>query len=116
MHVAATQIAEAAMNQLRAAARRALREVALLNEQRPIATCSSVDGRSETGRTTADYDRIPLRPTSDRAQTLVAIHGDVMRPRSLARSLERHFELFERGRKFRRLKDGFGFAGEDDKR
>ncbi len=57
--VALAQVADAAVNQLGGAARGALGEVALLEQQRAIAARGGVDRDAEAGRAAADDDEIP---------------------------------------------------------
>src|SRR5262249_13796116 len=57
--VALLEVAHAAVNELRAPARRPLAEVALLEEEYLVATGGSVDGNSDPGGPAADDDHVP---------------------------------------------------------
>src|SRR5262249_19444814 len=57
--VALLEVAHAAVNELRAPARRPLAEVALLEEESLVATGGSVDGNSAPGGPAADDDHVP---------------------------------------------------------
>ena len=75
--VALLEIAHAAVHQLRAAARGALAEVALLEQQHGVAARRGVDGDARAGRAAADDDEVPRAPCMAlhaRAH-LVAVHA-----------------------------------------
>ena len=59
--VALLEIAHAAVHELGAAARRALAEVVLLEQQDVVAAAGRVDGDADAGGAAADDDHVPRR-------------------------------------------------------
>ena len=81
------QIAHAAVHELGAAARRALREVVRLEQQGPIAAARRVDGHAEPRGAAADHDDVeglPVEPVDH----LVALHRGRMLPRVYSAAMQ----------------------------